>query len=94
MAVLEFNLADEGNFEEAVKLIAVKGNTKVNILAGEERGLHNRIDGIIILFNALYFNIGNLNAGNINLKAVFAVIIKNIPLETSCTCCIKILRSI
>ena len=44
----------------------------------KKRGLNNCIDGIVILFNALYFDIGNLNSGNLNLKAVFTVVIKNI----------------
>ena len=81
MTVLEFNLANVGDFKETVKFIFVKVDSEFDILAREERGSDNCKNGIVILFNALDFNIGNINSGNIKIKTVFAVIVKNLYLN-------------
>ena len=77
VAVFEFNLAEIGDFKETVEFIAVKFNAQLNILAGEKRCSDYCKNGIVFLFNALDFNVGNIKSGNINFKSVFAVIVKN-----------------
>ena len=82
-AVFEFNLAEHRHLDVAVKGVAVDCDNEGDILAGEHARFDRCGDCVVILLDFLNGDIGNFYVGNVEIEAVFAVIVENFEINVA-----------